>query len=147
MFWNLRREWENRDGEDSWLNPVKHLVIFPAKWVYLGAAQNWNSGHATMATTHKLGKTKEWKLFFRGEGAIGRDCDKQNVHWRKLGVRSIAAFHWLSGDCLSLAEVLPGKEKIFLPPAGGSKAVSFPVGDVRFTSSCWHLYGPTGVPV
>ena len=34
------------------------------------------------------------------------------------------ALHWLSCASLSLAELLPGKEKILLPPASGSKAGS-----------------------
>ena len=60
-----------------------------------------------------------------------RGCYKPQIHWRKLRVQSIVAFHWLSCDNLSLAEMLPSKEKIFLPPDGSSKVVSFPAGDVR----------------
>ena len=43
-----------------------------------------------------------------------RDCYKQKIHWRKLGVWSIVSFHWLNCDCLSLAEFSTGKGKIFL---------------------------------
>ena len=74
--------------------------------------------------TCKLGKAKKGKLFCRGEGEVGRGFYKQNVHWKKLGVSSIVAFHWLSYDSLSLAELLPGNQKIFLPSAGGSKVVT-----------------------
>ena len=38
------------------------------------------------------------------------------------------AFHWLSCDSLSLATQLPGKEKIFLPPASLPASTSLPVG-------------------
>ena len=38
--------------------------------------------------------------------------------WRQLGVQSVAAFHWQSCDSLSLAGLLLGEEKFFLPLAG-----------------------------
>lgn len=34
---------------------------------------------------------------------------------------------------LSLAELLPSKEKIFLPSPGSSKGVSIPVGGARYS--------------
>ena len=39
------------------------------------------------------------------------------------------AFHWLSYDSLSLAELLPGKEKIFILPAAAAAAVASVVSD------------------
>ena len=47
------------------------------------------------------------------------------------GVRRVAASHWLSCNSHSLAELLPGREKIFLPPAGGSRVTSQGKGKVR----------------
>ena len=74
--------------------------------------------------TFKSDKRKEKKLFFR-EGEVGKGCYKQNVYWRKLGVHSMVNFHWLSCESLWLVELLPGKEKFFLPPAEGSKVCYF----------------------
>ena len=99
-----------------------------------------------MATICKSSRAKERELFYRGIGEVKTGCYKQKVHWRKLGVRSMVAFHWLSCDSLSLAELLPGKENNFLPSAGSSKVVSFPVGDARYISSFWDLYWLRVVP-
>ena len=66
-------------------------------------------------------------------------CYKQKVDWRKLGVRSIVAFHWQSCDGLLLAELLPGEEKAFLSPAGSTQVVSLPAGNARDISLCWGL--------
>lgn len=71
-------------------------------------------------------------LLKRGKGSW-QGYSKQSAV-EKMRVQSIVAFHWLSCDNLSLAEMLPSKEKIFLPPDGGSKVVSFPAGDVRSSS-------------
>ena len=38
------------------------------------------------------------------------------------------AFHWLSCESLSLATQLPGKEKIFLPPASLPASTSLSAG-------------------
>ena len=43
----------------------------------------------------KSSDAKERKLSDGGEGEAGRNCYKQKVHWRKLGLRSMVAFHWL----------------------------------------------------
>ena len=79
------------------------------------------------------GKPRRGKLFYR-EGGVERGCYKQKVHWGKSRVPSIVTFYWLSGDTLSLAELLPGKEKIFLPSAGSSKVVSLSARDARYIS-------------
>lgn len=47
--------------------------------------------------------------FLRRERGIGKGCYKQRAYWRKLGVWSVVAFHWLSGEGLSLAGLLLGK--------------------------------------
>lgn len=57
---------------------------------------------------------------------VGRGCYKLKFHWRKLEVKSIVAFHWLIFGSLSLAELLPSKENIFLPATDGSKAAALP---------------------
>ena len=102
-------------------------------------AKNCNLDMQLWQSTCKSSKAKQRRLFYRGEGEVGRDCYKQKVHWRKLEVQSVVAFHWLSCDSLSLAELLPGKEKFFLPPTGSSKIVSLPTEDSRCVSSCWDL--------
>ena len=55
-------------------------------------------------------ETKQEAFFYRGKGGGGRDCNKQRLHWRKLGVQSVETSHWL-GCC-------PAGREIFLPPAG-----------------------------
>lgn len=50
------------------------------------------------------------------------------------------AFHWQSCDGLLLAELLPGEEKAFLPPAGSTQVESLPAGDARDISLCSGLY-------
>ena len=70
-------------------------------------------------------RPEERKVFYRGQGGVGKNCCKQKAHWRKLGAGSVVSFHWLSYDSLSLAELLPGKEKIFAPLSGGSKQCLF----------------------
>ena len=67
-----------------------------------------------MGAECKPGKAKERKLSYKGERATGRDCYKWKVHWRKWRAQGIVDFHWLRRDSLSLAELLPGKEKLFL---------------------------------
>lgn len=47
------------------------------------------------------------------------------------------AFHWLT---VSLAVLLPGQQKIFLPPPGSYKIESLPAEDARYVSPCSGLY-------
>ena len=60
-----------------------------------GAAENYSLGPATGVSLWKSSEAKERKLSDGGEGEAGRNCYKQKVHWRKLGLRSMVAFHWL----------------------------------------------------
>ena len=71
---------------------------------------------------------------------MSRDCYKQKVHWRKLGVWSIVSFHWLNCDCLSLAEFSTGRGKYFLLLLVLVESLS--AGDANYVSSCWDLYWP-----
>ena len=76
-------------------------------------------------TTGKTREQTRGTFFYRGEApAHPTGCYKQRAHWRKLGVGSVVAFHWLSCDSLSLAGLLPGREKSFLPLLG-RKVVTF----------------------
>ena len=75
-------------------------------------------------TTYKS-RPEESKVFYREQGGVGKNGCKQKAHWRKLGAGSVVSFHWLSYDSLSLAELLPGEEKIFVPRSGGSKQCHF----------------------
>ena len=52
----------------------------------------------------------EEKLFHRGKEEVGRAIVNK-VHWRRLGLGSVVAFHCLSCDSLSLAELLAGQEE------------------------------------
>lgn len=76
---------------------------------------------------HKRGNS----TFIEENGKLGGDVIKKKILWRKLGIQITLVFHWPNCDCLSLAELLPDKEKIFLPPAGGCKVVSLPARGAR----------------
>ena len=65
------------------------------------------------------------------EGTVGRGCYKQKVHWRKLGIWRVLAFHWLNFGSPSLAGLLLGKEKFFFPEAGVVKYRLLPAGNAR----------------
>ena len=57
------------------------------------------------------------------KGKVSRSWYKQRVHWRKQSLKY---------SVFSLAELFPGREKIFLPPAGGRKVRSL-------WDSQWHM--------
>ena len=56
--------------------------------------KNYNLGPATTVTLWKSSETKERKLSAGGEGEAGRDCYKQKVHWKKLGLLKVP---WTEG--------------------------------------------------
>lgn len=88
--------------------------------VYLGTAKNCSSGHAISGEPQANQENKGEKgiFFYGGDGGVRRGCYKQIIHWRKLGIQSVVASHWVSCDRFSLAGLLPGEEKFFLPLAG-----------------------------
>lgn len=49
--------------------------------------------------------------FHRGKERVQGAPAVNGAHRRKLGVQNVVAFHWLSCDSLSLAELLSGKVK------------------------------------
>ena len=51
---------------------MRTTVILPAKWIYLGTAENCNLGHVIYGKPYASIKEKD---FYRGEG---RCCYKQN---------------------------------------------------------------------
>ena len=59
-------------------------------------------------------------LIFPGHSSTdlgwGGGCCKEGVHWRKLKVRSLGTFQWLTCGSLSLAELLLGEKESLLPP-------------------------------
>ena len=60
------------------------------------------------------------------------------------------AFHWLSCESLSLATQLPGKEKIFLPPASLPASTSLSAGIcVDLSRVCMrpHIWPPDSILV
>ena len=63
---------------------------------------------------NQVQRHKDRTILYRRERRVGLGYYKQRAHWRKLGVLSVVAFHWLSCCSFSLAGQLPGKEKIFL---------------------------------
>lgn len=48
----------------------------------------------------------------------------KQVHWRKLGAQSLVASHWLSGESLSLAGLLPGVQESLSSSRGVNKVES-----------------------
>lgn len=86
-------------------------LFYQLKWVYSGIADNCNIRTCKLWQNHRqVLRTKRTALLYR-KVDVGRGPYKQRVHWRKLGIQSVVAFHWLSYDNLSLAGPLPGKEK------------------------------------
>ena len=83
-----------------------------------------------IAVRDKQATAKVIEEFREQRGKMGDEegCYKQEVHWSKLGVGSVVAFHWLSCDSFLLAPLLPGREKIILPPAGVVKVGIFLLG-------------------
>lgn len=41
-------------------------------------------------------------LIYSEKGGFGKSCQKQDAHWKKPGVGTIVASHWLSNGGLSL---------------------------------------------
>ena len=100
-------------------SPLFKLLFFlPDQWVYAGATQNCNLGQANSGETYRSPVKQVRGNFYKGEEAVARGCYKQKVHWRKLGVQSVVAFHWQSWNSLSLAGLLLGEEKFFFPLVG-----------------------------
>lgn len=97
--------------------------------LYLG---RYNHGEP-LATPVKQRKGNSYR-----EGEVGRGCYKRKAHWMKVKMQSMVDFRWL--NCLSLAELLPGRRKTFPPPSGGSKVELFTARDVKCVSSHWDLY-------
>ena len=96
-------------------------------------------GHASCGKT--IGKSQEQRrgiFFYRGEGGVGRGSYKQKVHWSKLGVQGVVDFHWLNCDRVSLAELLLGKKKIFLP-SGMVEYGLLPVENAWYISTCLQV--------
>ena len=90
---------------------------------------SFRSSNELQFQTCKSGRTKKREVFNR-EGVAG------------------GAFHWLSCDSLSLATQLPGKEKIFLPPASLPASTCLPVGTcVDLTGICMrpHIWPPDSI--
>lgn len=83
-------------------------------------------------------RTKERNVFLQRKGEGQRGYCKQRVHWKKLGDQSLA-FHWLSGNSLSLAEWLTGEEKILLLPAGAVEQKNIIL--LEMESICPFLFG------
>lgn len=75
-------------------------------------AKNCNSEHAINGELQGNQENKREKeiVFYKGDGGGG--SYKQIVHWGKLEIQSVVAFHSLSGDTLSLATLLPDKKKV-----------------------------------
>ena len=55
--------------------------IAPERWIYLGSAENWNSGPATMISPPQA---KEGELFYRGEKEVKRLWKTKNP-WLFIG--------------------------------------------------------------
>lgn len=76
-------------------------------------------------------------FFYKGKEKLGGVVIKK-VYWRKTGVQSIVASHWLGCDSLSLVGPLPGEEKIFLPPVGDARPVSSCLWQTTRSGEAWE---------
>lgn len=90
---------------------------FTSKTSLSAIAKNCNLRHAIYGKPHASAENREDLFFYRGEEQLGKKYYR--VHWGK----SVVRFHWLNGDHLLLAGILPYKEKSFL--LLGGKAVTF----------------------
>ena len=131
IAWKIQWTEEPRGLQSMELQIVGHTH----KWAH---TRTWNYGKQ-----HAIPIKHERKLLQRrgswgqGEGVLKANKQTKKKHWRKPGICSIAAFCRLSGDSLcycTLTVLLPGKEKIFLPPAN-NKLLSLPA---RYTK---HVFG------
>lgn len=83
------------------------------------------------------------------EGEIERGSYEPRVHWRKLGVSSVEASHWLNCDRLSLAGLLLwGRGWWVSSSCWAGNVVSL----TRYITSCWLCkvvrpeMAPAGLP-
>lgn len=97
-----------------WPKTIKQTVILPAEWAYSVTEKNRNSGNAGYGEPQASPETKGEECSFIEKGGVGRSCYKRRVHWRKLAVQRVVAFHWQSCDSFSLAGLSLGEEKSFL---------------------------------
>lgn len=68
-------------------------------------------------------------LLYRKEEEVGRGCLQQRKSvGGKCACRVVTAFHWLTCGSLSLAGLLPGKEKNLPHSSWGGKVGTFLVG-------------------
>lgn len=84
----------------------KASSYFTIKRLYLGRAENCNTGQASYGKTTSTYTEQRRIDCFTEEEKLG-DCSKQKVHWRKLGVPCVMAAHWLSCSSVWLAGLLP----------------------------------------
>ena len=104
--------------------------------VYLRVTESQRETHNYSEAMDKPGEQSK-ALFPEGRGGSQEGCYKQKAHWRKLGVGSIVASHWLSCVYLSLAGLLLSEETIFLLSLWGCK------GEAR-DSFCWDCVFSAG---
>ena len=112
----------HRGGFRLLILKIRHPVILPPKWVYSEMAkelQFWATQTVPKPQANLENRGEQCYHICKEKGGSWEGLLCLQIHWRKVRVED--------GDSCSLAGLLPGKEKFFLPPAMV----------VNFASSCW----------
>lgn len=101
---------------------ISQKWAYQQKWVYLEMAENWNLRQACSSKNHRhiLKSKREDPYFIEEEEKLGQPV----VNKESIGGNWECKVWWLFIGwvaTISLARLLPGKEKILLPPAGVPK--------------------------
>lgn len=100
---------------------IKLPLILTAKVVLFRNSKNCKRFYFTNKIMGRSVEQGRGILFYKWKGKSGGLLRTKKIHWSKLGVWSIVAFHWLNCDSLLLAGCVAG--------AGEGE---------KFSSSCWY---------
>ena len=128
----------------------KQPVIFPAKWVYLGIAEELQSktGKPRQSTGKSRGKRRSKLLYKEKETSrLGGAILNGSPLEERQKFRVVTVSHWLNCGIFSLAELVGGEEKLFFPPAGvGEKVGLFLLGSATDNTVVGHEDSLSGPP-
>lgn len=100
---------------------IKLLGILPAKWVYLGTAENCNFIQESFGkTTGKSGERKRGGSFIE-RGGVGAVLSRKPIggNWELAGMgwgTCVVAARWLSVTISHWLDCCSGRQKLFPPP-------------------------------
>ena len=85
-----------------------------------------------------LGNKGEECYFIEKKEEVGRGCFEGKSIKRNQGCKIVMVSHWLSCCSFSLATLLLGKEKIFLPPSEVVKKL-LPAQECKVSCKGWYV--------